>query len=220
MHVPVAGAECDGQGVVVGEVVAAVAADEAHRRPAVALTGEVQEVADDHAEVVQVPVQRLDVLGALQHDVSEPLHACGQPRRPLGCVGAQQFMADVEDVSPLRGERGQVVRARDDADRDPARVDEVDRQPADALGQRPGGGAHGIGQAQHVDLVLRGERHPGELRAWAASHHHARGGGVGAAQLKFVGRPQQRREAEGLGECLGAPEVGLLELQPGDVGAP
>ena len=48
------------------------------------------------------------------------------------------------------------------------------------------GGARGVGEAQHVDLVLCGERHAGEPRSRAPAHDQARRAGVGAAQLQFV----------------------------------
>ena len=60
MDVAVRRAQGKGDGVVVGERLATIAADEAHRRAAVALAGKVQEVADDHSELMQVPVERLD----------------------------------------------------------------------------------------------------------------------------------------------------------------
>src|ERR1700736_908690 len=57
MHVAVLWAQCHCERVVVGRMRPAVAADEAHRRPPLALPREKQEVANDHAEVVEVPVQ-------------------------------------------------------------------------------------------------------------------------------------------------------------------
>src|SRR6202007_2784916 len=63
---------------MVGGSRAAVAADEAECRAAVTLAGEELEVADDHAEVVEIPVQRLGVCSALQHDVTE---ANAMPRK-------------------------------------------------------------------------------------------------------------------------------------------
>ena len=107
--------------------------------------------------------------------------------------------------------------AGDDLHGHPTRVDEVDRQAADVLGQGPHGGARGVGEAQHVDLVLCGERHADEPRSRAPAHGQARGVGVGAAQLQRVLGAQCRREPERVREGLGANEVGLLELQPGDV---
>ena len=114
-------------------------------------------------------------------------------------------------------QRGQVVRARDDADRDAARVDQVDREAADATRAAADGRARGVGQAEHVDLVVRGEGGSDEPRPRAPAQDHARRAGVGAAQVQLVGGAQRGREAEGVREGLGADQVGLLELQPGDV---
>ncbi len=61
VHVPVGRAEGHRERVVVGGRRAAVAADEAHHRPPLALPRVVQEVADDQAEVLEIPVQRLQV---------------------------------------------------------------------------------------------------------------------------------------------------------------
>src|SRR4029077_7455838 len=77
MHVPVLRTKRQSQRVMVGGGRAAVASDEAHRRSAFALPGEEEEVADDHAEVVEVPVQCLAVPGGLQPHVTEPLDLGG-----------------------------------------------------------------------------------------------------------------------------------------------
>ena len=146
------------QRVVVGGRRAAVAADEAHRRAAVALARVVHEVADDQPEVVEVPVQRLDVLGALQHDVSQPLHAGRLARRPLRGVGAPQLVPEVEGVRLLRGQLGQFVCVGDDPDRDPVRIGQVHRDPADRLRQRASLRAGRAGEPLDVGLLLRGER--------------------------------------------------------------
>ena len=197
---------------------AAVAADEAHRRAALALPRVVQEVADDQPEVLQVPVQRLEVRGGLQHHVAQPLHLRGRPRRALGGVGAREFVPEVEDVRLLAGQRGQLVRAGDHPDRDPARVGQVDGDPAEALRQRLASAPGGVGQPQHVGLVRGPERRADEPRPRTAAHEHARRAGVGAAQLQLVGGAPHRGEPERAGERLGAVQVRLLELQPGQVG--
>jgi len=51
----------------------------------------------------------------------------------------------------------------------------------------------------------------------AAPQNHARCSGVGAAQMQLVRRARDGAEAEREGERLGANQVRLLELQPGDV---
>ena len=75
-----------GQGVVVGGDAAQVAADERHRRAAVALPVQVQEVGHDQPERVQVPVQRRAEPGGAQHHVAQPLDLGRPPGRPLGGV--------------------------------------------------------------------------------------------------------------------------------------
>src|SRR5690242_14806513 len=98
MHIPVGRPECERQRVVVGRDAAAVTSDETHRWSAVALAGVIEEVADDHAEVVEVPVQRLEVLRCLQYEMPKPLHLGGNAGRPLRCVDPLQFMSEVEGV--------------------------------------------------------------------------------------------------------------------------
>src|SRR6202022_246175 len=56
MDVTVGRAQGDRQGVVVGRGLPAIAADEAHYRSAGPPPRVVEEVADDHAEVIEVPV--------------------------------------------------------------------------------------------------------------------------------------------------------------------
>ena len=147
---------------MVGGRRAAVAADEAHHRPAGALVGVEEEVADDHPEVVEVEVQCLDVLGGLQHDMSEPLNACRHPGRALRRVGAVELVTDVEDVWLLVHQLGQLVHACHHADGETARVDEVDADPSDRLGQRFGGCTRDVGQPKHVGVVSGPERCPDE----------------------------------------------------------
>lgn len=52
VHIAVARPQRHRESVMVGGSLAAVTADETHRRPAVALTGEEQEVADDQSQVI------------------------------------------------------------------------------------------------------------------------------------------------------------------------
>ena len=101
MHVAVDRAQGERQGVVIGWRRSAVAADEAHHRPAVTLPRVELEVADDHPEVIEVPVQRLDVRGALHHDMSQPLQSGGFAGWPLDCIGAPQLMPEVEQLGVL-----------------------------------------------------------------------------------------------------------------------
>ena len=215
VHVAVCGPERHRQRVVVGGGVAAVASDEAHRRSAVALTGEVQEVADDHAEVVQIPVQRLEVLGGLQHDVAEPLDRGGLAGRALRGVGARRRGRSCRCAALAAAAAGERA-ARDDADRDAARVDEIDGDAADGLGQRravvPVASA-----SRSTSTSSRALNAVPTNRDRRPAKDHTRRAGVGAAQVQLVGGAQRGREAEGARERLGAVQVGLLELQPGDV---
>jgi hypothetical protein len=168
--------------------------------------------------VVEIPVQCLEVAVRLQDDVTEPLYAGGDAPRALGGVETRRRVADVEHVWLLGGQVGHRVHARDDAHRDTARVDEGDADAADGLRECGHRRAGAVGEAQHVDLAVGAERHSGEPAAVAAPQHDARCARVGAAQVQFLGRPQCDLETERPGERLGAEQVRLLELQPGDVG--
>ena len=115
---------------MVGRGRAAVAADEAHRRPALALPGVVEEVADDQPEVSQVPVQGLTEPGGLQHDVAEPLDLRRRrggrwvrvgPRRPRG------RSCSVSGCCARAAPAARACRRRPAPA--PARVDQVDARP-------------------------------------------------------------------------------------------
>ena len=203
---------------MVGRRRSPIAADEAHARPAFALAGKKLEVADDHAQVVQVPLKRLKVLRRLHHQVAQSLHSRGHARWTLGDVGAPHVVSEIENVGRLVRQCGQLVHAGDDAHRHSAGVDQVDRQAADVFRQRPRGSAGFVGQAQHVDLVARPKRHAGESRARSAAQDHARSARLGAAQVQLVRAVLCRLEAKGAREGPGAREVGLFELQPRDIG--
>ena len=83
--------------------------------------------------MLQVPVERLTVLGALQHDVTEALNGRGLTQWPLGLVGPRQLVAGVEREGRLGRQRREFVRVCDDANRGAARIDEVDPYAADRL---------------------------------------------------------------------------------------
>ena len=70
VQIAVRRAQGERDGVMIGGRLAAVTADETHRRSAVALAGVEQKVANDHAELVQVPVQRFAIFRPLQDDMS------------------------------------------------------------------------------------------------------------------------------------------------------
>lgn len=115
---------------------------------------------------------------------------------------------------------GKVVHACDHSHGDTARIGQPNGYPAERLGQCVDGGTGAVGKPQDVDLVGRSQRHPPEAGAIAAPEEHAWRSRVGAAQMHPAGFAQRDPEAEGAGEGLGADEVRLLELQPGDVGHP
>ena len=100
----------------------------------------------------------------------------------------------------------------------PLGSDQIDGRARRWIPAAPDGRARRIGEAQHVDFVLRPERGSDETRPGTAAQDHTRRTGIGSAQVHLVGGAQCCGEAEGLRERLGAPEVWFLELQPGDVG--
>ena len=101
MHVAVGRAQRNRKGVVIGRCRALVATDEAHGRAASALARKEQEVADDHPQVVQIPIQRFEILGRLHYQVAQTLDSRGHPWRTLGDVGAQHVVPEVEGVRLL-----------------------------------------------------------------------------------------------------------------------
>ena len=134
MDVAVGRAQRHRQGVMVGRGETAIAADEAHRRSSFALAGEEQEVADDHPQVVQVPVEGLEVLRRLHHQMAQALHPGGRAPRTLGVVDAPRVGSEVERKRLLRRQFGQLGHARDHADRHAAGIDQVDGEAADGVG--------------------------------------------------------------------------------------
>ena len=203
-----------GQGVVVGGDAAQVAADERHRGPAVALPVQVQEVAHDQPERVQVPVQGRLEPGGAQRDVSQPLDLRRTPGRPLGGVGPRRLGPEEPEVQRQRGALGQRGELRDavhHAHRVSAGVTQQDGVAALVRGDRSAGTA-----CQPVQVVPGGglERGAYETGLRAAADHQARGGRPPAAQQQRLRRPVGHGEAEVGAEPLGAVQVRLLELQP------
>jgi hypothetical protein len=131
MDVTVGRAQRQPQGVVIRRSLPAIAADEAHDRSTVAPPGVVHEIADDHPEVIEVPVKRLEVLGRLQHQMSEPLH----PRRlawcSLGGVDPPHFVPKVVLLRWLRRQGLQLMSAVHDTHRHTAGIDQVNRYAAE-----------------------------------------------------------------------------------------
>ena len=158
-----------------------------------------------------------DVLRALQHDMSQPLHAGRLARRALGGVGAAQLMPEVEGVRLLRGQLGQLVHPGDDADRNPAGIGQFYRDAADGLWQRAGLPPGRAGEPLDVGPVVGGERGADEPRPRPAPDDHARRAGIRSPKLKLVRGVQHRAEAERPREGFRADQVWFLELQPGQI---
>ena len=129
----------------------------------------------------------------------------------------RKLMAEVEGVRLLGGQLGQRMSAGDDAHRDPVRVGQVDGDAADASGSAAGLRAGRVGEPLDVG-VLRGERECRRTATAAPRRMSTHGDAcVGSAQMQFVGGVQHSVEPEGPGEGLGADQIRLLELQPGEV---
>jgi hypothetical protein len=116
---------------MVGGRPAAIATDEAHHRSAVPPTRVVEEVADDHPEMIEVPVERFAVLSRLHHHVPEPLHPRRLARRALRGVDPPEFVPKVELVRRLRRQCLQLMSAVHHPDRHTAGIDQVDRHAAE-----------------------------------------------------------------------------------------
>ena len=200
-----------GQGVMVSRDAAQVAADERHRRAAVTLAVQVQEVGHDQPEHLQVPLQRRAEPGGAQHHVAQPLDLGRPPGRPLGGVDAGRPGPEVQRQRGTPGQRGQVRDAVHHPHRVPAGVTQPDGVPAPVRGDRP---VHAAGQP--VQVVPGGglEGRPDEPGARAAADHQARRARLTAAQQQRLGGPVGHGEAEVGAEPLGPVQVRLLELQP------
>jgi hypothetical protein len=201
-----------GQGVVVGRHAAQIAPDEGHHRPALALPVQVEEVADDHPQGVQVPVQRRGEPGGADRHVPEALDLRRVPRRSLGPVDPRRVVAD---VVPQRVAFRQGRQFRDTVyhpHRVPARIGQVDGVAAAVRGDP---GVRGTGQPVQIRAGVRRERRPDEPGRRPASYHQARRTGPVPAQYQRLRGAVADREAEVGQEPLGPGQIPLLELQPG-----
>ncbi len=77
--------------------------------------------------------------------------------------------------------------------------------------------AGGVGEPEDVGGFGGPERGAEVGRLRSAAHDHTGCAAVGSAQLQLVRGPAHGGETEGVGESLGAGQVRLLELQPGQV---
>ena len=169
-------------------------------------------------QVIEVPVQRLDVLRGLHHDVSEPLHRGGHPRRALSGVGPEHFSwPKLNTCGVCAVQRLKPMGARHHPHRQSAGVDQINGHPAQRLRQRAHGGPGRVGQPHQIRLLGGHEGRAEELLALAAADQHTRRAGVAAPQVQLVVGAQRGGETKRLGKRLGLDQVGLLELQPDDV---
>src|SRR5271156_6852575 len=202
---------------MVGGSLTAVAADETSRRPAVALAGKEREVADDHAELIQIPVQRFAIPSRLQHDVPKTLHPGGLSGGPLGRVGAPQLSPEVEGLRRLSRQRFELMSARYDANRHAAGIRQIHGVPANRLGQRARRRTVGVSQPQHIRLVHGDECGTDESRRWPAADVHTRRARIAATQLQLVTAARHGGEAERMRKRFGANQIRLLEFQPREI---
>ena len=200
---------------MVGRDAAQVAADERHRRAALALPVQVQEIGHDQPEGLQVPVQRRAEPGGAQHHVTQPLDLGRAAGLPLGGVDPHRLRAEVQRQRGAPGQRGELRDAVHHPHREPARITEQDGVAAPVRGDRPAGTAC---QPVQVVPVGRGEGRSDETGLRAAPDHQARGAFLPTAQQQRLRRPVGHGEAEVGAEPLRAVQVRLLELQPGQPG--
>ena len=113
------------------------------------------------------------------------------------------------------GSAGQLRDAVDHAHRVPAGVAQQHGVAAPVRGDRPAGTA---GQPVQVIAGGRLEGRPDKTGLRAAAHHQARGSRLPAAQQQRLRGAVRHGEAEIGVEPLGAVQVRLLELQPGQPG--
>ncbi|SKZ84201.1 Uncharacterised protein [Mycobacteroides abscessus subsp. abscessus] len=186
VHITVLGTQGQRQRVVIGGRRTTIASDEAHGGPTIALAWEVQEVADDHAEGVEIPVQRLEVFRRLHDEVTEPLHGGRLPTRALSGVDAAKIVPHVVAVQSLRRQRAEGVHSSHHMHRHTSRVDEIDRHAADGCGQRPGPCTGRGGQPQQIRSVDSGKRDSQKPAPVSAPHDYARRGRIAATQMQFL----------------------------------
>ena len=199
MHVATDRAQRHRQGVVIGGDRSAVAADEAHDRSALTLAGVETKVADDHPQVIQIPVQRFEVLGGLHDHVPSRCTRVGTrggrwvvlarttswPKlNTCGCWAGSASSWWVPDTTRSASPLGSTS----------------------STATPPRARAAGHASPQQIGLLGGDERRPDEPRARAAADQHARRAGVGAAQVQLV-LGAQRGETERRGERLGPGKI-------------
>lgn len=158
MDVAGSGPQVQGQRVVIDGHAPLVATDERHRRPALALPVQEQEVGHDHPEGVQVPVQGAGEHPCLQHHMAQPLDTGRLTGRTLGGVRATVIGTEVEDQRLLLGQRRQLLGAVHDPDRQARGIEQGDRLPTARYADVPDGTAGGAGQPVQVGPLGRAEQ--------------------------------------------------------------
>ena len=149
--------------------------------------------------------------------MSESLHPGGLSGWPLGCVGAPQLGPEVEGLRRLSRQRFELTHARNDANRHTAGIHQIDREPADRLGQGARRRTVGVGQPPDVSLVRGDECGTDESRRWPAADQHTRRARIAATQLQLVAAARHGGEAERMRKRLGANQIRLLEFQPREI---
>ena len=125
--------------------------------------------------MLQVPVQRLQVLGGLQHHVPEPLHLRRRARRALRRVGPRELAWPTLKVSgSWPGSAGRSCVSATTRTAGPLGSTRSTPTPPRLSGSGRGGRTGGVGQPQHVDLVGGPERGADEPRPGAPAEQHAR----------------------------------------------
>ena len=147
----------------------------------------------------------------------ESLDPRGLTGRALGAVGPGGFVAEVEHLRRLARQSGELVGVGDNPHQQPGRVAQIHAEPTDALRQLLGPRPGGVGEPHHVGGVRSPEGRTQVPRTRSTAHDHARPAGVGPAQLELVRRPAHGGEPERVRETLRGRQVGLGELEPGQV---
>ena len=153
----------------------------------------------------------------MQHDVAQALDLGRFARGALGRVAAGNVVPGVDGLRRLARQRGQLVGAVHHPDQDPARVGQIDRDPAEAVRKLRNLRAGRVGEPQDVGGFGGPERGAQVRRPRSPAHDHTGCAAIGPAQLQLVRRPTHRAETERMRKSLRAGQVRLLELQPGQI---
>ena len=159
---------------MIGRDAAAIAADEAHHRASIALPVVVEEIADDQSQVMQVPVQVLQVVHSLQHHMPESLYQCRLMWWTLSGIDPVAWIAEVVGVCVLAPKFGMFGVSGDDLNRLPARIGQSDGDAAQSVRQSVHVLVGGLGEPDDVGILGSCERCTDETGSLSASDDHAR----------------------------------------------